>query len=1337
MEDSKRFHKFYGRPGEDFELWAARTEAALQAQEVLDVVVQDYVGDDGQASDDETMLRVAKARAIIMQGLDAKPLRVCLAFKSNPYKMWDCLRKRYAVSNVATQVQLQTKLNRLMYEDQTMSDFIDSFEEIFNRLEGMGSPFPEQMQVALLLSSFGQKSSSKYGSVVAALQTLTDSLTWEHVTARLLQEYEEQQWNSKQASSSTDTHALTAGAARFRHHQSDRRTGRETRSCFSCGRVGHLSRDCRKKAEPWKPRAVSIRTSQRVNERRQGQANVAKLLIAKTGRTAVDGSLILDSGASEHMVKSRAVMQNIRPIQEKAIILGNGNTVVSNRAGEVVVDSLIGHNDEAYHANVRLRDVLLVPDLNTNLVSCSKLCDAGYKVTFGRFGCAVSTEEGNIIMSARMRNGIYEVHGSAIANSAAYSAQVVDEDLWHARFGHANKQSVRRLLMSDAVQSFKAKSSHQLHKDGCEACAKGKHCRAVRHTNYFRATRVGETVHSDVCGPMTRKSLGGAQYYVSFIDEMSGYIMVVPIKKKSDVAARFKSYMVWLERRAECSLKRLHSDNGGEYIALEDFLEEQGIEYTRSSPYAPQENGIAERCNRTIVESTRAMLTHAGLPLSFWAEAAVHAADLRNRFFCPRDGKVTSFELVTGRKPRVDHLRIFGSHAWVHIPTQRRRKLEDKSEEGLIIGCRENSQYKIWLRHRKEAVFSRDVKIDENRFPGFEWFNDEEQVLLPSVPTPSETRVIGLRLPTVPSAEEQQTVGGSADEAPENEDAIEEDNEEALTHYPPENQDAVLAEEPKSSSDQEHTASRYPQRQRSQPNYYDPSKANVASVHTACEPTTVHEALSGEEGDQWRAAINSEVSSLEGHGTWTVARRRADKKALPVRFVFKRKVNPSGGPCRYKARLVVKGYMQGDIENTFAPVVDFNSVRVCLALAVQKGHCIHQMDVKTAFLHGTIDDEVYIEPPEGLEICRRNEVLKLNKGLYGLKQSPRLWNEKWKEVVSCMGFRSLQSDECIFMKGATWILLYVDDILIISPSLADVQSVKKQLASKLDVVDMGPLSTFLGVTFVRCKHEAFLSQEQYISSVLSRFGMSNCKPVSTPMCTSSSHSNLDTPHADSKRYQEMMGSLLFLATRTRPDISAAVSLLCRHTANPRAAHFVAGKRVLRYLQGTKSFALRIGSTQDSLVAYADADWANDHRDRRSTSGILLQLAGGSVLWKTCKQSVVALSTCEAELMAASEVCKGVVWVRHLLCELGFPQEHPTTLYEDNQGAQVWGTYGVRNAKHVAIRRNYVKEQVDSRTVEMKYVPSADMKADVLTKALGRVAFEKHRVGLGLMELADA
>ena len=416
-------------------------------------------------------------------------------------------------------------------------------------------------------------------------------------------------------------------------------------------------------------------------------------------------------------------------------------------------------------------------------------------------------------------------------------------------------------------------------------------------------------------------------------------------------------------------------------------------------------------------------------------------------------------------------------------------------------------------------------------------------------------------------------------------------------------------------------------------------------------------------------------------------------------------------------------------------MADFNTVRVMLVLAIRSGMRVHQLDIRTAFLHGEIDGNFFISPPPGLEICKKDEVLQLHKGLYGLKQSPRLWNDKWNIVMTGLGFTTLTSDECVFVRGKLWVLIYVDDILIMSQDDQEIEVVKSELASNFDVKDLGSLHYFLGVEYVKDNNIAFLSQRKYIEDVLMRFGMDQCAPVSTPMFTSSLSDDIvgDRP-TEKVHYQELIGCLLFISIRTRPDISAAVGILCLFSANPMRSHLVAGKRILRYLKGTRDYALILNPTSSRLRSLADANWGNDVNDRKSTSGFMLQIGGTTVTWKTRKQSVVALSTNEAEFIASSEAAKDILWTLHLLAELDYKQTEATVLMQDNQGAIIWETVAFRNAKHVAIRGNFVRSLVQSAILSIEYCASTAMTADILTKPLGRQLFERHCYQLGVRKV---
>ena len=560
-----------------------------------------------------------------------------------------------------------------------------------------------------------------------------------------------------------------------------------------------------------------------------------------------------------------------------------------------------------------------------------------------------------------------------------------------------------------------------------------------------------------------------------------------------------------------------------------------------------------------------------------------------------------------------------------------------------------------------------------------------------------------------------------------------EEEQDAVTHHPEsyDTSDQVNGAENNESG----YVNRYPQRERKQTTFFSPERAHVATVHVNDEePSTLGEALSSKEGLKWREAIKSELESLSQHNVWYPSEVPHGMKPLPTRFVFQRKRDSSGNVIRYKARLVVKGYLQGVVEYTYAPVVDFTTVRVALAIGIQKGYCIHQLDIRTAFLHGDIDEEVYVKPPEGISASDIHSCMKLRKSLYGLKQAPRLWHHKWRDVMSQMKFYMLSADHCVFFKDDIYILLYVDDIIIMSKTLHSMTNVKAELTQHLDVKDMGELKTFLGITFTRRKNGAWLSQSDYVEKILGRFGMKSCKSVSTPII---SGNNMLTKHRESPvisplRYQEIIGCLLFLSTRTRPDISLAVGILCRFASAPNAEHWVQLKRVLRYLSGTIDYGLWFDESEGDLVSYCDADWAGSSGDRKSTSGVLIKLGNSPICWKTMKQNCEALSTTEAEYISMSEAAKELVWMRKLLSELGCEQKDATMLYVDNLAAISWGTEGVRNAKHVSIRVNFVKEQCDLKNINLLYCQSSEMPADVLTKPLSANVFENHRDSLSVL-----
>ena len=380
--------------------------------------------------------------------------------------------------------------------------------------------------------------------------------------------------------------------------------------------------------------------------------------------------------------------------------------------------------------------------------------------------------------------------------------------------------------------------------------------------------------------------------------------------------------------------------------------------------------------------------------------------------------------------------------------------------------------------------------------------------------------------------------------------------------------------------------------------------------------------------------------------TWELVELPEDREAIGCKWVFKVKYTSSGEIERFKGRLVAKGYAQKhgiDFDETFSPVVRFSSVRALLAFGVQKDMLIHQMDVVTAFLNGELSEEIYMQQPNGYVITGKEHlVCKLKKSLYGLKQSPRCWYNAFHMYVESIGFQQSTADPCVYirLRDGTVVAVYVDDLIVLSKTIAEMQDVKKKLSERFKMKDMGKLHYCLGISISHDEenHCIFLQQKQYILKMLKRFGLAEAKTVSTPADLNVTLVKDDgvSKDVDSTLYQSMVGSLLYAAMATRPDIAQSVGVISKFNSNPSEAHLTAVKRVLRYLKRTVDLALKYQKQEDeSLIGYSDADWAGDCDDRHSTTGNVFLMAGGAVSWLSKKQAIVALSTSEAEYVALS------------------------------------------------------------------------------------------------------
>jgi hypothetical protein len=527
--------------------------------------------------------------------------------------------------------------------------------------------------------------------------------------------------------------------------------------------------------------------------------------------------------------------------------------------------------------------------------------------------------------------------------------------------------------------------------------------------------------------------------------------------------------------------------------------------------------------------------------------------------------------------------------------------------------------------------------------------------------------------------------------------------------------------------------------------------ATAAKQAEPSEPQTLRDAQLDDHADQWHTAMREEYDSLIENKTWSLVNNTkipAGKRALRGKWVFKIKRGAHGEIIRYKARWVVRGFEQKegiDYHETYASVVKPMTYKALFAIAAALDLDLEQMDVKTAFLYGDIDEEIYVEQPTGLGLDTR--ICKLNKALYGLKQSPRIWFQTLATFLISLGFQPITADPGVFACNGTYIIVYVDDLLIIGPNHSEIKDIKASLSKRFHMSDLGPCSYYLGIQVIRDRatRTIRLSQKAYIEKILREFDMWECKPVTTPIDThvKLTESDEDTP-VDQKRthfYARLVGSLMYAMLGTRPDIAYAVSLLSRYMANPGPAHITAAKRVLRYLRGTTDLSLTYEGTIKPLSGFSDADWAGCHDTRQSTSGYVFSLGSGAISWSSRRQQAVALSSTEAEYMAETQATKEAVWLQHILRCLDQDSKAATPIYRqsatilhcDNQGAIALAKNPQFHArsKHIDIQWHYVRQAVDQGVIDLCYISTADQVADIMTKALpsDRFAMLRSRMGI--------
>lgn len=773
----------------------------------------------------------------------------------------------------------------------------------------------------------------------------------------------------------------------------------------------------------------------------------------------------------------------------------------------------------------------------------------------------------------------------------------------------------------------------------------------------------------------------------------------------------FKKFKAFVENQSGLTIKAMRSDRGGEFTSNEfkEYCETNGLHRPLTLPYSPQQNGVAERKNRTILNMARSMLKSKKMPKEFWAEAVDCAVYLLNRSPTRSVRDKTPIEAWNGRKPGISHLRVFGSVAYAHVPDQKRTKLDDKSEKLIFVGYDSSSKgYKLYNPQTRKVISSRDVVFDEEAT--WDW----------NVPPEENYNFLPYPYGDTSRSEEHLEI--------------------AEPSTPPSSPTRGGQETPSSEGE----SSRLQHRTRSTDELYEVTQPledfTLFCLLADCEPISYEDAAQSE---KWRRAMDEEIRAIKKNDTWELATLPKGHKAIGVKWVYKAKKNSKGEVERYKARLVAKGYSQRagiDYDEVFAPVARLETIRLMISLAAQNKWRIYQMDVKSAFLNGYLEEEVYIEQPLGyVTKGQEHKVLRLKKALYGLKQAPRAWNSRINKYFQQNGFAKCPHEHALYTKvnesgDLMLVCLYVDDLIFTGSNPVMFEEFKKAMTREFEMTDIGLMSYYLGIEVKQTKDGIFISQENYAKDVLKKFKMSDCKPMNTPVeCNIKLSKNDEGYLVDPTQYKSLVGSLRYL-TCTRPDILYGVGLVSRFMESPTINHMKAAKRILRYIKGTIDFGLFYSpSNHFKLVGYSDSDWGGDVDDRKSTSGFVFYMGDTAFTWSSKKQPIVTLSTCEAEYVAATSCVCHAIWLRKVLNELKFSQKEATEIHVDNKSAIALARNPVFHdrSKHIDTRYHYIRECVANKEVQLKYVKTFDQVADIFTKPLKHETFQRLRSMLGM------
>ena len=1000
--------KFDGEISE-FELWKSRVTLAMTADKCWAACDNDFVIAttimSGSAADTVKNTEAdQKARLIIASTLTDKVFRL-IHKKALAKEQWKYLCDTYEKKDVMGIVFLKNRFSNCKQgKNETVEAYINRKTIIREELTVAGQTISDPEMAMELMRGISDVYEQFCSAATASQEP--DKIDLEQLKTKLRQEEYRRLERIKEKGDGENEYGSDQA------FYSNQKTSKFI--CFNCNKEGHGSRDCPLEkqyctkckghghiAQHCNPSLKKSKSSQKKNKKHR--ANVAsqeketkdknseknskekdKIFfsgIQKGSNKPSKNIWLIDSGASAHICCNKEMFREIKPFKSEPVTVANGNPCEVKGIGDVPLETIV----DGKTVKILMSNTLYVPDFSINLISVGMLLERGIFTVFDKSGTGCTIKDDNDEIFARgtkcsENSRLFEIKMTSSKSNkqmALAAHEVISKwKLWHCRLGHLSIQNMKRIRAEDTEFSKTREIS-----EFCECCALGK-AKKLPHksTDKTNKDKNRVVIHSDLKGPSIESLGSKSKYFVTYLCNIDEYSQTYLLEKKSEQEEKFKEFKAVYELQNERKIKELRTDNGGEYLSnnFKNYLKENGIKHNTSVSYCSQSNGKSERLNLTLIEKARCMLIQANLENNMWGAAILTANYLRNISPSePLNGK-SPFEVRFNRLPNIQHLRVFGCKAYPLKLNNKESSYAPVAKENCILIGYGDKEGIYWIldRSKNKAFRSRDVRFDEKPIV----FSQNVEIISKDVETEVEDEDMEVEYPSDSSSTNLPLANEERVDEDNQHDDFDNDDFDFKSDYILNRQERSKSNKKKNSKSSS-TSVRKSSRETKKPERFQAGFSAYTEEQDELEPNSIDEALKSKEKDEWKEAIQSEFDSLKENDTWSIAELPSGKKTIKTRWIFKVKRNAQNEPERYKARLVAKGFEQKygiDYNETFAPVIKKQALMLFLSIAVAERLEVHHIDISTAFLYGELNEDVYIEPPDGYnQKLNKNQVLKL------------------------------------------------------------------------------------------------------------------------------------------------------------------------------------------------------------------------------------------------------------------------------------------------------------------------------------------------------------------------